>query len=148
MAKCFLGLGTNLGKKEENLKEALRLTDLLIGKVVRKSGMMASAPWGFASENSFLNMVVVVETDLSPLELLHQTQQIEKKIGRTSKSSGSYADRLIDIDVLLYEDIEVDFPELKIPHPLMKERDFVMMPLREVIDPLTDGAILSMKFFE
>lgn len=148
MAKCFLGLGTNLGNKEENLKEALRLTDLLIGKVVRKSGMLESAPWGFASENSFMNMVVVVETDLSPLELLQQTQQIEKKIGRTSKSSGSYADRLIDIDVLLYEDIEVDLPELKIPHPLMKERDFVMMPLREVIDPLTDGAILSMKFFQ
>lgn len=148
MVKCFLGLGTNLGDKEDNLLKAIQLVELRIGRVVRQSRMIASQPWGFESENSFLNMVILVETNLLPLNVLQQSQQIEKELGRTSKTTNDYTDRLIDIDILLYDDLEIDLPELKIPHPLMKKRDFVMLPLREIIDPLADSSILRMKFFE
>lgn len=148
MVKCFLGLGSNLGDKENNLLNAIRLIELKIGRVIRRSKIISSAPWGFDSENSFLNMVILLETNYLPLDVLHLSQQIEKELGRTSKTTNDYTDRLIDIDILLYDDLEVDLPELKIPHPLMKKRDFVMLPLREIIDPLADSSILRMKFFE
>lgn len=95
-------------------------------------------PWGFASENSFLNAAACVETELSPLEVLQETQMIEKELGRTKKSvNGIYSDRLIDIDLLLYEDLVLSVTsasgaELTLPHPLMAERDFVMKPLAEI----------------
>lgn len=148
MVKCFLGLGSNLGDKEDNLLKAVRLIELKIGRVIRQSKIISSDPWGFNSENTFLNMVILLETNCLPLEVLQLSQQIEKELGRNSKTTKDYTDRLIDIDILLYDDQEIDLPELKIPHPLMKERDFVMLPLREIIDPLTDSSILRMKFFE
>jgi 2-amino-4-hydroxy-6-hydroxymethyldihydropteridine diphosphokinase len=79
-----------------------------------------------------LNAVAFVETHLSPHELLHLTQDIEKQLGRTSKSTHGYTDRVIDIDILIYDDVEVDTPDLKIPHPLMKQREFVMIPFLEI----------------
>ena len=82
----------------------------------------------------FLNACVRVSTTLTPRQLLAATQQIERALGRTAKSAGGvYHDRVIDIDILLYDDLRVDEPDLKIPHPLMTERDFVMIPLREIM---------------
>ncbi len=104
-----------------------------IGKVVSLSAFYATAPWGFASDNTFLNAVVCVETSLPPLEILSVTQSIEKEMGRTHKSvNGVYSDRVIDIDLLLYDDLVLDTPTLKLPHPLMQERRFVMEPLAEI----------------
>ncbi|MBQ9652507.1 MAG: 2-amino-4-hydroxy-6-hydroxymethyldihydropteridine diphosphokinase [Prevotella sp.] len=130
----FLGLGTNLGNREENIRRAIELIGERVGNVERQSSLCETEPWGFRSENLFLNAVVMVKTQLSPTELLETTQGIERYMGRKPNlSPGQYHDRPIDIDILLYDDITIDMPNLKIPHPLMKERDFVMIPLREVL---------------
>lgn len=142
MAKVYVGLGTNLGDKEQNLRDAVQKIEEQIGKVISLSAFYVTAPWGFTSENSFLNAVACVETELSPLAVLQETQAIERELGRTKKSvDGVYSDRLIDIDLLLYEDLvlSVTSPsgaELNLPHPLMTERDFVMLPLAEIAPEL------------
>ena len=142
MAKVYVGLGTNLGDKEQNLRDAVQKIEEQIGKVVSLSAFYVTAPWGFVSENSFLNAAACVETELPPLDVLRETQLIERELGRTKKSvNGMYSDRLIDIDLLLYEDLvlSVTSPsgvELNLPHPLMTERDFVMKPLAEIAPDL------------
>jgi len=129
----YLGLGTNLGDKEGNINEAYRCIEQRIGRIVRRSSLVQTKPWGFDSENNFLNSAVCVNTELSPKALLKATQKIERLMGRTHKSvDGEYHDRIIDIDILLYDDIRVDEPDLVIPHPLMQQRDFVMIPLSEI----------------
>lgn len=129
----FLGLGTNLGDKDQNLLLAVQKIEERIGKVISLSAFYATAPWGFSSENAFLNAALCIETSLSPFEIMKITQEIEREMGRTHKSvNGAYSDRVIDIDVLLYGDLILDTPELKLPHPLMQERDFVMRPLAEI----------------
>lgn len=133
MEKAYLGIGTNLGDKEENILGAYEMIESRVGKILRKSSMYATEPWGFQSENGFLNAVVCVETPLTPRELLRETQKIERQMGRKEKSKyGTYHDRVIDIDILLYGDMTINEPDLVIPHPLMKEREFVMKPLEEI----------------
>ncbi len=131
----YLGLGTNLGDKEDNLRRAVEHIDKLIGKVLRQSAYFTSQPWGFVSDNVFVNAAVCCRTVLSPQEVLCRTQQIEQMMGRKHKSvDGIYHDRIIDIDILLYDELQIDEPNLTIPHPLMHEREFVMVPLMEVLD--------------
>lgn len=133
MAKVYLGLGTNLGDKEQNLRMAVDKINGRIGKVISLSAFYVTAPWGFNSQNSFLNAACCVETTLSVWEVLDGTQQIEQEIGRKNKSvGGAYADRLIDIDLLLYGDLVMKTDRLTLPHPLMTQRDFVMKPLCEI----------------
>jgi 2-amino-4-hydroxy-6-hydroxymethyldihydropteridine diphosphokinase len=141
MALTYLGLGSNLGNKQQNLNLAVSELILYAGNILKVSSFYETTPWGFASENSFLNAVVLLETNYAPLVLLRKTQEIEKRLGRSKKSDGTYSDRIIDIDILLYDRQVIDLPELKIPHPLMTERDFVLRPLLELtpdlIHPLT-----------
>ncbi|WP_028902210.1 2-amino-4-hydroxy-6-hydroxymethyldihydropteridine diphosphokinase [Prevotella sp. P6B4] len=133
--RVFLSLGSNLGDKEANIRKAILLIGERVGLVLRQSSLISTEPWGFESDNRFVNAAVLCETMLSPREVLLATQQIERELGRTHKSvGGHYADRLIDIDILLYDDLRVDEPDLQIPHPLMLKRDFVMIPLREIRD--------------
>jgi len=135
MHKVFLSLGSNVGNRDEMISEAIRLIGDRIGTIERTSNIYETDPWGFESENKFLNAVVCVMTDLSPRKLLRSTQTIERKLGRTQKSrNGIYHDRTIDIDILLYDDLHVNEPDLVIPHPLMQEREFVMKPLKEVME--------------
>ena len=130
----YLSLGTNLGDKEQNLLSAITEIDRRIGPVRAQSAFLSTEPWGFESEHAFLNAAVCVETELSPNALLRATQQIERDMGRTRKSvDGKYHDRIIDIDILLYDDLHINTPKLTIPHPLMYERDFVLIPLREIL---------------
>lgn len=142
MAKVYVGLGTNLGDKEQNLRDAVQKIEEQIGKIVSLSAFYVTAPWGFTSENSFLNAAACVETELSPLDVLQKTQAIERELGRMKKSiNGAYSDRLIDIDLLMYEDLVLSVTsqtgaELNLPHPLMTERDFVMKPLAEIAPEL------------
>ena len=116
-----------------------------IGTVVRQSALYYSEPWGFQSEHSFVNAVVCVQTTLSPRQLLRSTQRIEHRLGKrrqhaTTRPSPlssqfsvlTYHDRPIDIDILLYDDLTINEPDLNIPHPMMQERDFVMIPLSEL----------------
>lgn len=129
----YFSLGTNLGDKEQNLRTAIQKIEEQIGKVISLSAFYATAPWGFASDNAFLNAALCVEASQSPFEILRITQEIECEMGRTHKSvNGAYSDRVIDIDLLLYGNLILDTPELKLPHPLMQERDFVMRPLVEI----------------
>ena len=132
----YLSLGSNLGDKEGNILRAYALIEQRIGHIVRKSSLHRTEPWGFESSNDFLNSAIAIETSLTPRELLKETQRIEREIGRTAKTSadGTYQDRLIDIDILIYNDLIIDEPDLQIPHPLMNQRDFVLNPLKEVYD--------------
>jgi 2-amino-4-hydroxy-6-hydroxymethyldihydropteridine diphosphokinase len=133
MHTVYLGLGSNLGNKEQHIREAVRKIQALVGAVVRQSTLYVTEPWGFQSENLFVNAVVCCETEHTPREVLQLTQQIERAMGRRRKSvNRQYHDRVIDIDILLYDDLIVDEPDLKIPHPLMHEREFVMKPLEEI----------------
>jgi 2-amino-4-hydroxy-6-hydroxymethyldihydropteridine diphosphokinase len=144
----YLGLGANLGQKEQTLAHAIEEIGEQVGIVDARSALYYSEPWGFRSEHQFVNAVVRVFTTLSPFQLLNVTQRIERLLGKrgrhhslkvpsdTSSSSGQrpqYHDRPIDIDILLYDDIKVETAELTIPHPLMHERPFVMEPLKEIM---------------
>ena len=142
--EVYLGLGSNQGDRAANLARAIELIGERVGEVVRQSTLIETEPWGFESEHRFLNGVILCETTLTPRQLLKTTQQIERDLGRRKKTSSDhvphhsppvtrhYADRPIDIDILLYDDLTIDEPDLKIPHPLMNERDFVMNPLAEI----------------
>lgn len=140
MHKAYLGLGSNLGNREELIRQSVTLIAERAGKVLKLSSLIETTPWGFESENRFLNGVVLIETELTPRQLLDATQQIERELGKRRKHTTKrksqcvrYSDRPIDIDILLYDDLTIDEPDLKIPHPLMHERDFVMTPLNELI---------------
>ena len=138
----YLGIGTNLGNREENLRKAVELLHERVGECIACSSVYRSAPQGFVSENEFANIVAVCQTIHSPEELLLITQQIEREMGRTEKSvNGVYHDRVIDIDLLQAkgdEAIRRSGERLTLPHPRMQERDFVMIPLREVEAILTN----------
>src|SRR5574344_988278 len=130
----YLGIGTNLGNRKRNVREVIEKIGDQIGVVECQSSLYETKPWGFESPNDFLNACVRVRTQLAPRQLLEATQRIECELGRTTKSrNGEYQDRIIDIDILLYDDLKVNEPDLKIPHPLMEEREFVMKPLKEVL---------------
>ena len=133
--RVYLRLGTNLGDREENMHRALQLLNLRVGKLERVSRMIETEPWGFQSENKFLNACCRICTALSPIQLLKATQKIERSLGRTEKSkNGIYHDRLIDIDILYYDDLTMNTPQLTIPHPHIREREFVTVPLREIME--------------
>jgi 2-amino-4-hydroxy-6-hydroxymethyldihydropteridine diphosphokinase len=127
----FLGLGSNLGNREENLYFALSLIGEKAGRVLVHSSLYETEPWGFETENLFLNMVVKVQTTSDPLTLLEVLLGIEKTMGRI-RSTVNYSSRIIDIDVLFYDDITLDLKNLKIPHPHLHERRFVLEPLSEI----------------
>jgi 2-amino-4-hydroxy-6-hydroxymethyldihydropteridine diphosphokinase len=135
MKNVFLGIGTNLGKRENNLEAAIKRVEENIGPVLKYSSIYETEPWGFKAEDQFLNLVIMVKTDLRPSVLLEQILKIEYSLGRV-RSTERYSSRLIDIDILLYEDIIVDSQNLKIPHPLLHERRFVLVPLCEIAPDL------------
>ena len=137
MAIIYLSLGSNLGNREQHLKDAKIAIEQYIGKILAESSVYENEAVGFVG-NSFLNQVIKIETTLSPKFLLKNTQEIEIKLGRTQKSiikNGNpvYNNRIIDIDILLYGDLQIDTETLTIPHPRMQEREFVMKLLQEVM---------------
>ncbi|MBR3906717.1 MAG: 2-amino-4-hydroxy-6-hydroxymethyldihydropteridine diphosphokinase [Bacteroidaceae bacterium] len=146
--RLYLGLGTNLGNKRENLTRAIEALSLALGKCVTQSSFIETEPWGFESNSSFLNCVAAFDTDIAPLELLDTTERIERMLGRTQKSQdGNYHDRVIDIDILLYGDNIIESDRLTIPHPLMHSRTFVLEPLAEIA-PDTIHPLLGKKITE
>lgn len=134
---AYLSLGTNLGNKEENLRRSMQLIEKQVGRLFVRSAFYVTAPWGFHSENTFLNNAVGVRTVLAPLSLLEVTQQIEQTLGRTCKSAnGVYHDRPIDIDILFYDDLVTKSERLTLPHPLLHQRTFVLEPMNEIAPDL------------
>jgi 2-amino-4-hydroxy-6-hydroxymethyldihydropteridine diphosphokinase len=137
VANAYLCIGSNLGDRRQQLIDAIMFLSEKAGYIPAFSSFHTSPPWGYSSIHPFLNVAVQVVTSLSPIELLAVTQQIERELGRTTKSkNGQYADRLIDIDILLYDDTALQTPALIIPHPLMHKRLFVLQPLAEIAPAL------------
>lgn len=129
----YLGLGTNQGNKEENIRGAIEELSHLLGTPTAVATIIETEPWGFQSDNSFLNTVVAFKSTLAPEEILKATQEIERRLGRTKKSiDGRYSDRPIDIDILLYGSRVIESPKLTIPHPLLHKRLFVLQPLAQI----------------
>ncbi len=129
MAVVFLGLGTNLGSRAENLAAAREQLAAKL-RVLRASSVYETEPWGFREQPAFLNQVLQVETDLSPARLLRYLKRLERQLGRTK--SFRYGPRLIDIDILFYAQVVINTRRLQIPHPRLPERAFVLVPLAEI----------------
>jgi 2-amino-4-hydroxy-6-hydroxymethyldihydropteridine diphosphokinase len=139
---AYLSLGSNLGNRQQQLITASALLAERAGDILALSGFYETAPWGFESEHAFLNAALKLETALTPSELLSVTQQIERELGRPSrKEKTSYQDRTIDIDILLYDTIIQENPELILPHPLMHRRRFILEPLVEIAPLLYHPAL-------
>lgn len=144
MAKVYLSLGTNLGKKKEQLDKAISFVNERAGTVIAQSSYYLTEPWKMHTEYKFLNAAICILTELTPLSLLFTLQQIEKDMGRIRKSSSmNYEDRIIDIDILLYDQVKINTFELTIPHPLMWERPFVLKPLAEIYPQLLDNQLTN-----
>jgi 2-amino-4-hydroxy-6-hydroxymethyldihydropteridine diphosphokinase len=131
MKIVFLGIGTNLGDRADNIEKAVAYIKESVGPVLDSSSIYETEPWGFQSDDKFLNLILKVETTLTPSGLLGRILMIESLLGRV-RSPKIYSSRLIDIDILLFDDLIVDEASLKIPHPLIHERKFVLVPLCEL----------------
>ncbi|GBU06766.1 2-amino-4-hydroxy-6-hydroxymethyldihydropteridine diphosphokinase [Bacteroidales bacterium] len=128
----YLSLGSNMGDKKQCLLDCTKELERLAGKITAYSSMVQTSPWGYISENTFLNQAIALSTKLNPQELLKTTQSIEKSLGRVQKNKNTYQDRTIDIDILFFDDLIIESQELSIPHPLLHLRDFVLEPLCEI----------------
>ena len=129
-AKVYLALGSNVGDRQANLREALRLLNESGISVVKSSSLYETEPLDYLDQAWFLNSVVEAETQRRPLNLLRTLREIEKQMG--SQKPFAKGPRLIDLDVLLYDEETLDTPELRVPHPRMLERRFVLVPLAEI----------------
>lgn len=126
----YLLLGSNLGNRKEILDKAIQLLSQKVGLIVSQSKDYETKPWGMTDQPDFLNLAIAIHTNLEPLEILKQTQAIENQLGRVRKEK--WGARLIDIDIMFYGNEIINEPGLKIPHPLLQERDFVLTPLAEI----------------
>lgn len=140
MNEVFLGLGTNLGDRSKNLNDAVSGINEHIGKVVEISSVYETEPWGFKSESQFLNIVIKVETRLNPAAVLKEILRIELLLGRV-RTENQYSSRIIDIDILFFDDQVIDSGDLKVPHPKLQERKFVLVPLCELEPEMVHPAL-------
>ncbi|MDR0789957.1 MAG: 2-amino-4-hydroxy-6-hydroxymethyldihydropteridine diphosphokinase [Bacteroidales bacterium] len=131
--KIVLSLGSNLGKRAENLQKAYVLLEQCLGKIIAKSSIIETKPWGFEAKTQFLNSVIVIDTDKNPSEALSICLQIEQTLGRIRSNAKTYQSRTIDIDILFYNNLTIETSELLIPHPLICQRSFVLIPLKEIL---------------
>ena len=140
MARTVIITGGNIGDMKPRLRQAQQLINRDIGIVLRCSHVYESEPWGFRAENRFMNQAMVVDTELTPSELLAAVQEIERLLGRDREAEAAqksisgerYSSRVMDIDIIFYDDLVMESDTLTIPHPLMHERDFVLAPLSEI----------------
>ncbi|HWR59535.1 MAG TPA: 2-amino-4-hydroxy-6-hydroxymethyldihydropteridine diphosphokinase, partial [Thermodesulfovibrionales bacterium] len=130
MPIAYVGIGSNLGDREENCLKAIRLLSDSGVTFRKQSSMYETEPWGVKTQPRFINMAIEIETDKTPLELLYYLKAIEQDAGRTE--TGKWGPRVIDLDILLYDDLVINEADLQIPHPHMHERDFVLKPLAEI----------------
>jgi 2-amino-4-hydroxy-6-hydroxymethyldihydropteridine diphosphokinase len=134
MSTAYIGIGSNLGTREENCERAI---DLLIDKgltILKQSSMIETEPWGVIDQPAFINMAVSVDTTLPPETLLTLVKEIETELGRTE--TFRWGPRIIDLDILFYDNVVMEKPDMSIPHPHIKDRDFVLRPLAEIAPDL------------
>jgi 2-amino-4-hydroxy-6-hydroxymethyldihydropteridine diphosphokinase len=140
MGRAWLGLGANIGAPEAQVREAVRrLHDHPDIAIVAQSAMLATKPWGKTDQPDFSNMVVGVETSLKPIALLEACLAIELAMGRVRKEV--WGPRLIDIDIIAYDDIQIRSARLTLPHAFAHQRDFVLEPLREIAPEIADWVV-------
>lgn len=132
MHKVYFSIGTNLDERDKNLCNAREMLQKDVGNITAASSVYRTEPWGFAHKNYFLNQVLEIQSELDAFHILEKIQLIEKQVGRNHQA-GSYTARIIDIDILFYDDLIIETDVLKIPHPLITERLFVLVPLEEII---------------
>jgi 2-amino-4-hydroxy-6-hydroxymethyldihydropteridine diphosphokinase len=135
MAKVYFSSGSNQGDRLDWLLRAAKYIDQMVGNILRVSPVVESEPWGFDAEAKFYNQVLLVETELTPHQVLHAILDIEKTLGRI-RSGATYSSRNIDIDILFYDEVEIDEASLKIPHPLLHKREFVLVPFASIAPDL------------
>ncbi len=140
MSIVYIGMGSNLGQREENIQKAISLLEKQ-NKILKISTIIETDPVGGPPQGKFLNAVVKMETALEPLDLLKVLQNIEQQLGRVRTIPN--AARTIDLDILLYDKISMQTPELTIPHPRMFEREFVLKPLKEIASEIVGAYSLT-----
>lgn len=133
---AYILLGGNLGNKKKNLLTALSNIEEKIGKVIKQSSVYETEPWGNHDQPSFYNQVIAVETTLSPLDLIRELLNIELKMGRTRNTQTKWEKRIIDIDILFYNEEVINTAMLIVPHPRLHERNFTLKPLLEIAPAL------------
>ncbi|MGL1886769.1 MAG: 2-amino-4-hydroxy-6-hydroxymethyldihydropteridine diphosphokinase [Reichenbachiella sp.] len=134
MSVCFLLLGTNLGDKQTNLQDALDSISVQVGSVITKSSIYSTAAWGKEDQSDFLNQIIKVDTELDADQVLEHCLAIEKELGRIRFEK--WGERLIDIDILYFDDLVIDKPDLKVPHPEIQNRRFTLVPMVELAKDL------------
>jgi len=130
MSTAYIGIGSNLGYREDNCERAIKLLIANGIMVTKRSSMAETEPWGVKEQPNFINMAVEIKTGLTPEELLRLLKNIEVDVGRLPTSH--WGPRIIDLDILLYDDVIMETPDLEIPHPGISEREFVLKPLAEI----------------
>ena len=130
MHKVFVGIGTNLGNRHKNIEDAFKNLQFYNLKIIKKSPVYETEPYGLKEQPNFLNCVVEIEVEVSPEELLKKFLKIEKEMGRERKIP--WGPRIIDLDILFYEDLIINKESLKIPHPDIENRFFVLKPLSDI----------------
>jgi 2-amino-4-hydroxy-6-hydroxymethyldihydropteridine diphosphokinase len=131
MHKVFLGIGGNIGNKADNFNKVYTFIKNELGEITKTSSVYESPPWGFTADENFWNQVLVIGTKLSPAELLQKITEIENQFGR-EREIGKYNSREMDIDILYYDEINLETESLVIPHPRIQQRKFVLVPLNEI----------------
>ena len=130
--KVYIGVGTNLGDKPKNIEEAYSLVENSVGKIRTKSSLYSSEPWGFESNEDFINSMIIVESKHAYREVLARLKMIEDKMGRVKMKTDEYESRIIDLDIIAFNDEIVDENEIIIPHQHLQDRKFVLVPMNEV----------------
>lgn len=131
---AYINIGTNLGNRAANIDRAISAIEHRFACKATRSDVVESEPWGFVSQNRFMNIGIRIDVELSPFELLDGLQAIERKISPMSHrtESGGYADRVIDIDIMDIDGVELSTPRLTVPHAHLREREFFMVPYRQL----------------
>lgn len=136
MNTAYLSLGSNLGNRHQNLVDVLSHIENYAGHVKEKSSVYETAPWGNEKQPNYLNQVISIETNLNPVSLLHELLAVERLVGRDRNKDEKWGPRVIDIDILIFDDQIVKLPEIKVPHPKMHQRMFVLTPFAEIAPKL------------
>ncbi len=130
MSVVYIGIGSNLGNRQYHCLKAIELLEQCGLRVSKISSLYETEPWGVKAQPAFLNMAIEVETDIVPLKLLELIKKIEAELGR--EKTVKWGPRVIDLDILLYDDLRIAEEDLQVPHPLMHQREFVLRPLSEI----------------
>lgn len=128
----YFSLGSNLGNRMKNLEEAFNKLETTVGTIIQLSSAYESQSWGYESQNNYLNCCLKIRTNLNPFQVLEEAKKIEQAMGRIKTKEKEYTDRIIDIDILFYDDLNINEKSLTIPHPHLEKRKFVLLPLNEI----------------